>query len=67
MHVHDVIEVARAAAFAERTQLLPEQLDERVTDDTFARQGVAVLMADRTLHDLLDDDLVGCEVELHLG
>jgi hypothetical protein len=30
VHVHDVVEVAWAAPFAQRAQLLPEQLDKRV-------------------------------------
>ena len=67
VHVHDVVQVARPASLGERAQLLPEQLDQRVTDHAVSRQGsVAVLVADRRGRGLVDEHLVGGEVELDL-
>lgn len=68
VHMHYVIEVTGATAFAERTQLLPEEFHQRVADDsTRYRQRVAVLVSDGPKDRLFDENLIARDVELDFG
>ncbi|HVM13024.1 MAG TPA: hypothetical protein VM287_01675 [Egibacteraceae bacterium] len=68
VHVDDVVEVTRPATLGECSELLPEELGNRVAHHAFDWQGrVAERVANRPKRQPVDDGLVCGEIDLHLG
>lgn len=64
VHVHYVLQVPWSTPLTQGTKLLPEQLDQRVADNSVARKCIAVLVSNCAEHSLLHQDFVGGDVHL---
>jgi hypothetical protein len=68
VHMHDIVEIAGPAPLGECPQLLGEQFGDRVAQNAASRQRrITVRVADRAENRPAREDLVGGDVELHLG
>ena len=68
VHVDHVVEITRPAAFRQCSQLLSEQFGERIAQHGIHWQWrVAVGVSDGSQFGSFDKELIGGDVEFHLG
>ena len=58
IHVDDIVEIARAAAFSQRSELLTEQLGDGIARHPAHGQRVAVRVPDGAKHGTAHEDLI---------